>query len=163
MRFRQDRPLEKKSLGGYLLLIQDELQAHLSTSGDGWLLPEGDPYKRDWPGSYSGTALRLISWLIGVCKGFYFIATSSPLPVSEGEAHLTYGIMSDALKGEKFFLCSSNRVLNCLRTGLFDIMYLGALDVGPLPFGCYCQIKNDKMDLVGNAIIWAAPGTVEDA
>lgn len=67
--FRQDRPLEKRGLGGYLLLLEDEFQRHISTSGDGWLLPEDDPYKKDWPGSYSGT-LRLISWLIGVCKVF---------------------------------------------------------------------------------------------
>lgn len=36
----------------------------------------------------------------GRMQGFYFIAKSSPLPVSEGEAHLTYGIMSDILRGK---------------------------------------------------------------
>ena len=38
----------------------------------------------------------------GRMQGFYFIAKSSPLPVSEGEAHLTYGIMSDVLRGKSF-------------------------------------------------------------
>ena len=38
----------------------------------------------------------------GGMQGFYFIAKSSPLPVSEGEAHLTYGIMSDVLRGKSF-------------------------------------------------------------
>lgn len=35
-------------------------------------------------------------------QGFYFIAKSSPLIVMEGEAHLTYGMMEDVLKGESF-------------------------------------------------------------
>ena len=37
----------------------------------------------------------------GRMQGFYFIAKSSPLPVSEGEAHLTYGIMKSVLQGER--------------------------------------------------------------
>ena len=35
-------------------------------------------------------------------QGFYFIAKSSPITVMEGEAHLTYGMMEDVLKGESF-------------------------------------------------------------
>lgn len=126
MSFRQDRPLHRKSLGGYLLIMQDQVQAHISASGDGWLLPKDDPYRRDWP-------------------DFYFIAKSSPLPPVEGVPHLTYGIMNDALKG------------------FFDIMYHGAPNTGPLPFGCYCNIADEKADLVGTAAIWDAPITVEDA
>ncbi|CAD6576633.1 MAG: hypothetical protein ASARMPREDX12_007954 [Alectoria sarmentosa] len=78
--FREDRPLHRRSIGGYLLLMQDEVQVHINASGDGWLLPEDDPYQRKWP-------------------GFYFISKSSPLPASEGEHHLTYGIMDNVLKG----------------------------------------------------------------
>lgn len=69
MSFRQDRPLHRRSLGGYLLLMQDEVQGHINASGDGWLLPEDDPYRRDWPGPCSGT-LNLIFGLIGLCKVF---------------------------------------------------------------------------------------------
>lgn len=99
MSFRQDRPLHRRSLGGYLLLMQDQIQAHIDTSGDGWLLPQDDPYQRDWPSSSSRT-LNLTLVADRRMQGFYFIAKSSPLPVPGGEAHLTYGIIRDALKGE---------------------------------------------------------------
>ena len=103
MRFRQDRPLLRKSLGGFLLLIQDEFLAHINAFGDGRLLPQDDPYLRNWPGSFF-ERLRSISWLISVyAEGFYFLAKSSArLPGSEGGAHLTYGILDDAVKGEIF-------------------------------------------------------------
>lgn len=126
MSFREDRRFHRRSLGGYLLLVQDQIEAHINESGDGWLLPQDDPYRRNW-------------------QGFYFISKSSPLPVSAGEAHLTYGIMKDALKG------------------FFDIMYLGAPGAGSLPFGCYCNIENAQTDLVGTATIWPAPITIEDS
>ena len=64
--FRQDRPLHRRAFGGYLLLMRDEVQAHLSASGDGWLLPADDPYKRNWTGPYP-EALNLIAWLIDGC------------------------------------------------------------------------------------------------
>lgn len=99
MSFRQNRPIERRSLGGFLLLMRDEIQAHISASGDGPLLPEDDPYRRDWPGLYLAT-LNLIPSLIGAWKGFYFISKSSPLPAAEGEHHLTYGIMDNTLRGE---------------------------------------------------------------
>ena len=101
MTFRQDRPLHRRSLGGYLLLMQDQIVAHINTSGDGWLLPQDDPYKRDWPSS-SPRTLNLALVANRRAQGFYFIAKSSPLKLPEGEAHLTYGIMNDALKGESF-------------------------------------------------------------
>lgn len=50
--FREDRPLQRRDLGAYLLLIQDQIRAHISASGDGWLLPADDPYRRQWPGMY---------------------------------------------------------------------------------------------------------------
>ena len=47
-----------------------------------------------------------LSMLNGVAdwrvQGFYFIAKSSSLIVMEEEAHLTYGMMEDVLKGESF-------------------------------------------------------------
>lgn len=33
--------------------------------------------------------------------GFYFIAKSSPLPVGQGEGRLSYGVLINALKGER--------------------------------------------------------------
>ena len=99
--FRQDRPMQRRSLGGYLVLMQDQIQEHISTSGDGWLLPADDPFGRSWPGSCSGT-LKSILVANGFMQGFHFIAKSSPLPIEAGEPHLTYGIMNDTLKGENF-------------------------------------------------------------
>ncbi|KAM0795523.1 hypothetical protein BDR22DRAFT_894065 [Usnea florida] len=124
MTFRQDRPLQRRSLGGYLILMQDQIEEHISTSHDSWLLPADDPYKRNWP-------------------GFYFIAKSSPLPIEAGVPHLTYGIMKDTLKG------------------FFDIMYVGAPATGPLPYGCYCNIVDGAGDLLGTAIIWASPVSMD--
>lgn len=126
MSFRQNRPIERRSLGGFLLLMRDEIQAHISASGDGPLLPEDDPYRRDWP-------------------GFYFISKSSPLPAAEGEHHLTYGIMDNTLRG------------------LFDIMYIGAPNADPLPFGCYCNMEDGAEEMLGTAVIWATPISIGDA
>lgn len=53
MSFRQDRPLHRRVIGGYLLLMLEHVQAQIITLGDGRLLPEDDPYQRNWPGSYS--------------------------------------------------------------------------------------------------------------
>lgn len=88
--FREDRPLHRRSMGGYLLLIQDEVQAHINASGDGWLLPEDDPYQRKWPGSYSGT-LNLISQLIGVCKDFTLYRRVHPCLRRKGNIILLTG------------------------------------------------------------------------
>lgn len=44
-------------------------------------------------------AKHVADWRV---QGFYFIAKSSPLAVMEGEAHLTYGMMENVLKGESF-------------------------------------------------------------
>ena len=101
MTFRQDRPLQRRSLGGYLILMQNQIEVHISTSHDGWLLPADDPYKRNWPGSCSG-ALKSVLVANRFIQGFYFIAKSSPLPIEAGVPHLTYGIMKDTLKGENF-------------------------------------------------------------
>lgn len=161
MSFRQDRPLDRKSLGGFLLLMRDEVQTHISESGDGSLLPQDDPYRRDWPGLVFRNAQSnlVTNWRV---QGFYFISKSSPLPAAEGDYHLTYGILDNVLNGETFIRTPSRQLLNCLCTGLFNIMYVGAPDVGPLPFGCYCNIEDDTKDLVGTAVVWAAPITVED-
>lgn len=42
-------------------------------------------------------------------------------------------------------------------------MYVGAVEADPLPFGCYCNIEDDKDELVGTAGIWPAPITIEDS
>ena len=52
--FRQDRPLHTSNLGAYFVLMLDQIQAHIDASGDTWLLPADDPYRRRWPGPYSG-------------------------------------------------------------------------------------------------------------
>lgn len=54
-------------------------------------------------------------------------------------------------------------LLNRLCTGFYDIMYLGAQGADPLPFGLYCHIADNNEDLLGTAMIWAAPITIEDA
>ena len=162
MSFRRDRPIERKAMGGFLLLMRDQVQAHISASGDGSLLPQDDPYRRNWPGLiFRNAQSDLVA--DGRVQGFYFISKSSPLPGAEGDYHhLTYGIMDSVLEGEAFLRTPSLQPLNCLCTGLFDIMYTGAPDVGPLPFSCRCYIEDDTKDLVGTAMVWAAPMTVED-
>ena len=125
IRFRQDRPLEKRGLGGFLLLMVDQVEAHITAAGDGWLLPQDDPFVRDWPGS--GLFLRLAAlspmfflffcvWANGVCakkkKGFYFIAKSSPLPIGEGEGRLSYGVMVNVLRGETLSSISLTHALS---------------------------------------------------
>ena len=42
-------------------------------------------------------------------------------------------------------------------------MYVGAPATGPLPYGCYCNIVDGAGDLLGTAIIWASPVSMEDA
>ena len=42
-------------------------------------------------------------------------------------------------------------------------MYAGVRTSGPLPFGCYCNIEDDKEDLVGTVSILAAPITLQGA
>lgn len=98
-------------------------------------------------------------------KGFYFIAKSSPLPVTEGEAHLTYGVMINVIKGETPFpYALSSKEFTLLCTGLFTVMYLGeSTGVGPVPFGCYCNIEDNDADLLGTAAIWPGPVSIEDA
>ena len=42
-------------------------------------------------------------------------------------------------------------------------MYDGSPATGPLPYGCYCNIIDGAGDLLGTAIIWAGPVSMEDA
>lgn len=42
-------------------------------------------------------------------------------------------------------------------------MYLGVPDADPLPFGCYCNIEDERMDLLGTVAIWPTRITVGDA
>ena len=41
-------------------------------------------------------------------------------------------------------------------------MYSGVQGADPLPFGCYCHIEDERQDLVGTAVIWPAPLSVEE-
>ena len=41
-------------------------------------------------------------------------------------------------------------------------MYVGVEETDPLPFGCYCHVKDYKDEMVGTVVIRAAPITLEN-
>ncbi|MCJ1456762.1 hypothetical protein MMC28_007127 [Mycoblastus sanguinarius] len=80
VRFYQGRDLNITLLGGYIVLVQDELTAYLASHPDGWLRYEDEPYLK-------------------TAKGFYMVAKSWLIDGPQGPQHLTYGILLSALMG----------------------------------------------------------------
>ena len=85
------QPVEYQLLKRVLTRMSAQLREYMNAHGDGWLLPEDDPYTVSLPG----------------CT---FFAKSNPNPTHGRQQHLTYGILSSVAAGLWQWMIIGDRV-----------------------------------------------------